>query len=59
MLSVLKRKGVLFLAAMTLSCLALSGCAAALVAGGLVGGYAIAKNVDVTPKKEESKGWFK
>lgn len=41
----------------------LSGCAAALLAGGAVGGYAIAKDMEDgqlidTPKKKENKGWF-
>lgn len=40
----------------------LSGCAAALLAGGAVGGYAVAKDMEDgelidTPKKE-NKGWF-
>lgn len=44
----------------------LSGCAAALLAGGAVGGYALAKDmedgkfIDDPPKKKEgNKGWFK
>ena len=43
---------------------ALSGCAAALIAGGAVGGYAVAKDmedgqlIDSQPKKEQNKGWF-
>jgi hypothetical protein len=42
---------------------ALSGCAAALLAGGAVGGYAVAKDMEDgqlidTPKKKENKGWF-
>ena len=42
----------------------LSGCAAALIAGGAVGGYAVAKDMEDgqlidTPKKQENnKGWF-
>ena len=41
----------------------LSGCAAALIAGGVVGGYAVAKDMEDgelidTPKKQENKGWF-
>lgn len=42
----------------------LSGCAAALIAGGAVGGYAVAKDmedgqlIDDQPKKKENKGWF-
>lgn len=40
----------------------LSGCAAALLAGGAVGGYAVAKDLEDgelidTPKKQ-NKGWF-
>ena len=40
----------------------LSGCAAALIAGGAVGGYAVAKDMEDgelidTPKKD-NKGWF-
>ncbi len=44
----------------------LSGCAAALIAGGLVGGYAVAKDMEdgdlIDPprdkKDEGNKGWF-
>lgn len=42
----------------------LSGCAAALLAGGAVGGYALAKDmedgqlIDTPKKKENNKGWF-
>ncbi len=44
----------------------LSGCAAALIAGGLVGGYAVAKDMEdgelIDPardkKNEGNKGWF-
>lgn len=43
----------------------LSGCAAALIAGGAVGGYAVAKDmedgelIDSQRKKDEgNKGWF-
>lgn len=42
----------------------LSGCAAALLAGGAVGGYAVAKDmedgelIDTPKKKNENKGWF-
>lgn len=41
----------------------LSGCAAALLAGGAVGGYAVAKDLEDgefidSPKKKENKGWF-
>lgn len=43
----------------------LSGCAAALIAGGAIGGYAVAKDmedgelIDTQKKKEEgNKGWF-
>lgn len=41
-----------------------SGCAAALLAGGAVGGYAVAKDmedgdlIDPPRKKEGNKGWF-
>mgnify|MGYP001613743282 CR=1 FL=1 len=46
-----------------LSAPVLSGCAAALIAGGAVGGYAIAKDMEDgqlidTPKKQENKGWL-
>jgi hypothetical protein len=53
---------LLFLA--LLSTPLLSGCAAALLAGGAVGGYAIAKDmedgelIDSPKKKEGNKGWF-
>lgn len=43
----------------------LSGCAAALIAGGVVGGYAVAKDmedgdlIDPPRKKDDgNKGWF-
>lgn len=41
----------------------LSGCAAALIAGGAVGGYAIAKDMEDgklidDPPKKQNKGWF-
>ena len=44
----------------------LSGCAAALIAGGIVGGYAVAKDMEdgdlIDPardkKTEGNKGWF-
>lgn len=42
----------------------LPGCAAALVGAGVVGGYAVAKDmedgqlIDNAPKKKENKGWF-
>jgi hypothetical protein len=40
------------------------GCAPLLIAGGAVGGYAVAKDmedgqlIDDPPKKKENKGWF-
>ena len=51
------------LALIILSTSVLSGCAGALIAGGAVGGYAIAKDMEDgqlidTPKKQENKGWF-
>ena len=54
----------LFLLTLTLASLAMSGCAAALIGAGAVGGYAVAKDMEDgelidTPKaKEENKGWF-
>jgi hypothetical protein len=42
----------------------LSGCAAALIAGGVVGGYAVAKDMEdgelIDPPREKAgnKGWF-
>lgn len=44
----------------------LSGCAAALIAGGVIGGYAVAKDMEdgdlIDPprdkKSEGNKGWF-
>ena len=45
------------------SSLLLSGCAPLLIAGGAVGGYALAKDmqdgklIDPQTKKEEKKGW--
>jgi len=52
-----------FLVFMILSAPVLSGCAAALLAGGAVGGYAVAKDMEDgelidTPKKQENKGWL-
>lgn len=52
----------LFLLALLVSAPLLSGCAAALLAGGAVGGYAVAKDMEDgelidTPKKQ-NKGWF-
>ncbi len=42
--------------------LLLSGCAPLLIAGGAVGGYAIAKNLDSPPppppQDQGNKGWF-
>lgn len=52
------------LALLVLTTASISGCAAALVAGGVVGGYAIAKSMEdsrlaADKKKEEgNKGWF-
>ncbi len=58
-------KKVLFaaLSGIFIASLLLSGCAAALIAGGAVGGYAVAKDMEDgqlidTPKKKENKGWF-
>jgi hypothetical protein len=54
--------GYLFLLAASSACL--TGCAAALIAGGAVGGYAVAKDmedgqlIDNQPKKKQNKGWF-
>ena len=39
----------------------LTGCAAALIGAGAVGGYAVAKNLDSSnppPEKSGNKGWF-
>lgn len=39
----------------------LNGCAAALIAGGAVGGYAVAKDMEdgkLIDTKEKKKGWF-
>ena len=40
----------------------LSGCAAALIAGGAVGGYAVAKDMEdgqlIDSPKKQNKGWF-
>ena len=52
-----------FLGLLVLTAPLLSGCAAALLAGGAVGGYAVAKDMEDgelidTPKKQENKGWF-
>ena len=54
-----------FIAVTLLSSVALSGCAAALIGAGAVGGYAIAKDMQDgqlidTPKKKDdgNKGWF-
>jgi len=51
------------LSLLILSAPLMSGCAAALLAGGAVGGYAVAKDMEDgelidTPKKQENKGWF-
>ena len=50
---------------LVLSAPLLSGCAAALIAGGVVGGYAVAKDMEdgelIDPprnKDENNKGWF-
>lgn len=54
----------LLLLSLTLASLAMSGCAAALIGAGAVGGYAVAKDmedgelIDTPKKKEENKGWF-
>ena len=56
------RLSALYLSLILLSAPLLSGCAAALLAGGAVGGYAVAKDMEDgelidTPKKQ-NKGWF-
>ena len=63
----LSKLGVLGLALLLLSLPVISGCAAALIAGGVVGGYAVAKDMEdgdlidpPRPKKDDgNKGWFK
>jgi hypothetical protein len=60
------RKSSLFstaalLVSVIFSSFVLTGCAAALIGAGAVGGYAIAKNMDSNnppPKPEGNKGWF-
>ena len=61
----LPKLGALGLALIILSMPILSGCAAALIAGGVVGGYAVAKDmedgdlIDPPRKKDDgNKGWF-
>jgi len=57
---------LLMMISLTISALSLPGCAAALIAGGVVGGYAVAKDmedgqlIDTKKKanKPENKGWF-
>jgi NhaP-type Na+/H+ or K+/H+ antiporter len=55
-------KFVYFIAAFMISTtLVLSGCAAALVAGGVAGGYMIAKDMEdgkLIDTKEKKKSWF-
>jgi hypothetical protein len=53
-------RSAFFLIAVLLGSSVLSGCAPLLIAGGAVGGYAIAKNVDSPPPPQEqgNKGWF-
>ena len=59
--------GALLLAFLLLSMPLISGCAAALVGAGVVGGYAVAKDMEdgdlIDPprekKNEGNKGWFK
>jgi succinate-acetate transporter protein len=48
----------LLIAFLLLSCSALSGCAALLIAGGAVGGYAIAKQQEEA-KNSKPQGFFK
>ena len=54
--------GFLGLALLILSAPLLSGCAAALIAGGAVGGYAVATHIqedqELRKKEEGNKGWF-
>ena len=57
---------VWLLSLLLLSAPLLSGCAAALIAGGVIGGYAVAKDMEdgdlIDPprdkKVEGNKGWF-
>ncbi|MCG3175573.1 MAG: hypothetical protein MOGMAGMI_00506 [Candidatus Omnitrophica bacterium] len=47
--------------AVLLSASLLSGCAAALIAGGAIGGYAVAKDMEdgkLIDTKEKKKGWL-
>ena len=57
-----KKMPVLMLLGLLGSSALLSGCAAALVAGGLVGGYALAKDMEdgqlIDKKEKKNKGWF-
>ena len=52
-------QNALFLAVLFSVSILLSGCAAVLIAGGVVGGYAIAQHVDIKPKEEKKSGFFK
>jgi hypothetical protein len=62
----MKKFNTLLVALLFTSSLVLSGCAAALLAGGAIGGYAIAKDMEdgklidtkEKKKKEGNKGWF-
>ena len=65
--TLLPKFSVLGLVLVILSTPILSGCAAALIAGGVVGGYAVAKDMEdgdlIDPprakKDDGNKGWFK
>ena len=57
------RPAAWLMALLVLSTPLLSGCAAALIAGGAVGGYAVAKDMEDgelidTQKKDNNKGWL-
>lgn len=59
----MKRPSFLVLsAALLLTASLLGGCAAALIAGGAVGGYAVAKDMEdgklIDTKEKKKKNWF-
>ena len=63
----MKKVYAFLLAGLFLGSLVMSGCAAALLAGGAMGGYAVAKDMEDgklidTPEKKKkasgNKGWF-
>jgi hypothetical protein len=61
--NIIRRSSIGLFALLLLSAPLLSGCAAALIAGGAVGGYAVATHLENDKKMEEAqqqgnKGWF-